>query len=180
MIAIFSRKKICEDKLANILVNSLLKLSDEGFSEIAATINEDPSFISPPNVSSTLDREFLLIVVTGNLKQLQKRLANGQDQRVRSLVISKLADVFNIPDLQLESQISELSGFMKRVNHPSKNTLYAMNKALFYKYDLNGYQDDYFKNMNSPNPLFLSRINDLMQFFLWDWDKFFADHKVTH
>lgn len=180
MIAIFSRKKIGEDKLANVLVNSLLELTDKGFAEIAATINEDPSFVSPPSVSANNDHQFLLIIVASNLKMLQKRLANGQDARVRSLVISKLADILNLPSVQLDSQLSELSGFMKRVNHPSKNTLYAMNKALFYKYDLNSLQDDYFKNMNAPNPLFLNRINDLMRFFLWDWDKFLEEYKITH
>ena len=35
MLAIFSKKKISEDKLANVLVNSFLELSEKGFGDIA-------------------------------------------------------------------------------------------------------------------------------------------------
>ena len=178
MLAIFSKKKISEDKLANVLVNSFLELSEKGFGDIADSINEDPSFIRHPNVSPENDRNFLLIVVAGNLIQLKSYLDSGHDKRVRTLIINKMADVFGMPSPQLESQLAELTGFMKRVNHPSKNTLYAMNKALFFKYELNAFQDDYFKNMNAPNPLFLNRVNDIMRYFLWDWNAFLEDYKI--
>lgn len=180
MLAIFSRKKIREDKLANVLVNSFLEMTEKGFAEIADTINEDQSFVTPPKVNAADHLPFLKIILAGNLDLLKKYLPSGQDKRVRSLVVAKMSEVLETPRAQFESQIAELSGFMKRVNHPSKNTLYAMNKALFYKYELNGHQDDYFKNMNAPNPLFLNRINDLTRYFVWDWSAFLEDYKITN
>jgi hypothetical protein len=53
-----------------------------------------------------------------------------------------------------------------------------MSKALFFKYNLNEFQDVYFKNMQAPNPLFLKRMEDLFYYFIWDWDVFFKKYKV--
>jgi len=64
------------------------------------------------------------------------------------------------------------------VNHPSKNTLYGMSKAVFHKFHLNDYQESYFKNMRTPNPLFLKRMDDVLNNFLWDWEEFFKRHKL--
>jgi hypothetical protein len=40
---------------------------------------------------------------------------------------------------------------------------------VFFKYELGQYQEDYFKNMNSPNPLFLKRLDEAMKLFLFNW-----------
>ena len=53
-----------------------------------------------------------------------------------------------------------------------------MSKAMFYKYKLNDCQDDYFKNMDSPNPLFLKRMDEIMKNFLWNWEAFFKRYKI--
>ena len=68
---------------------------------------------------------------------------------------------------------------MNRVNHPSKNMLYAMSKAMFYKYELNDHQVEYFRNLNTPNPIFLKNLDDVMSNFLWDWDAFEEKYKVV-
>ncbi|NBN99415.1 MAG: hypothetical protein EBV19_09305, partial [Flavobacteriia bacterium] len=60
---------------------------------------------------------------------------------------------------------------------PSKTTLYAMSKAVFHKYELNQFQDDYFKRMNAPNPVFLKRLDDLLNNFLWNWETFFKKYR---
>ena len=38
--------------------------------------------------------------------------------------------------------------------------IYGMSKAVFHKYGLNEYQDEYFRRMQAPNPLFLKRMDD--------------------
>jgi len=68
---------------------------------------------------------------------------------------------------------------MSRINTPSKNTLYAMSKAVFFKYNLNAYQQDYFKIMQTPNPLFLKRMDEIMANFLFDWESFTDKFKVV-
>jgi hypothetical protein len=77
-----------------------------------------------------------------------------------------------------EMKVREYQKFMQRINHPSKNMVYAMSKAVFQKYELNDFQDEYFKRLQSPNPLFLKRMDQVMINFLWDWDSFFKKYKI--
>jgi hypothetical protein len=67
---------------------------------------------------------------------------------------------------------------MAHVNFPSKNILYSMSKAVFFKYELNQYQDEYFRSMNTPNPIFLKSLDEVMRNFIWDWEAFCDKYKV--
>ena len=60
---------------------------------------------------------------------------------------------------------------MNRMNMPSKNVHYAMSKAVFDRYKLNQFQEEYFRNLNTPNPIFLKRTDDIMENFIWDWQE---------
>ena len=85
---------------------------------------------------------------------------------------------FNKNHTEFSLFVKEYKSYISRVNHPSKNVVKGMSKALFFKYNLNEYQDVYFKNMQAPNPLFLKRMEDLFYYFIWDWDVFFKNYKV--
>jgi hypothetical protein len=74
--------------------------------------------------------------------------------------------------------IREYQSFITRVNHPSKNWIYGMSKAIFDKYTLYNFQDEYFKRMQAPNPLFLKRMDEVVENFVWDWDAFFKKYKL--
>jgi hypothetical protein len=54
-----------------------------------------------------------------------------------------------------------------------------MSKAIFHKYKLNDFQDEYFKRMQAPNPLFLKRMDEVMSNFIWNWDAFFKKYKLS-
>lgn len=166
---IFGKKKLKEDKLANIFVNSVLQTVDECFSDIVGIINESPEFVQPPNIESDNDSKFLLIVISANLKEIPKHLEAHQDNRMINLIITKLCGVFDVNFDKLEGILREYQSYLSRVNHPSNNNLYAISKAVFFKYELGQYQEDYFKNMNSPNPLFLKRLDEAMKLFLFNW-----------
>ncbi len=75
--------------------------------------------------------------------------------------------------------IEARQSFISRVNHPSKKTLYGMSKAVFHKYDLNPYQQNYFKSLNTPNPIFLKRLDEVMKNFVWGWDEVLEKYKIT-
>ena len=45
---LFGKKKITEDRLANVFVNALLELVDQGFPDVAAELNEAPDLSGPP------------------------------------------------------------------------------------------------------------------------------------
>lgn len=179
MLSLLTKKKITEDKTATVFVNFLLTLADEGFPEIASFFNEDPEFSTHPSVSSNDSGEFLLIVFAGNLKFLADRYPDYQGARLNELILSKLSQAMGYDKITLKKTISDYQSFMNRVNHPSKNTHYAMSKAIFHKYNLNPFQADYFRNMNTPNPIFLKRLDEVVAQFIWDWEAFIKKYKMV-
>ena len=82
-------------------------------------------------------------------------------------------------EADFEKLVRDYQSFITRVNHPSKNMVFGMSKAMFHKYGLNEFQDDYFKRMQAPNPLFLKRLDEVMANFIWDWDVFFKKYKLS-
>ncbi|NQX96305.1 MAG: hypothetical protein HRT73_00270 [Flavobacteriales bacterium] len=178
MFKIFGKKKIKEDVVANIFVNSILNTIDEGFSEIVGIINDAPEFITSPSVSTADDNSFTLIVFAANLHYIPEYLHNSKDDRITNLIYSKLSNVFDCDQEKLERVIKDYQCYLMKVNHPSKNMHYAISKGIFGKYNLNNYQDEYFKNMKSPNPMFLKRLDEAMDNFIWNWDTFKQKNQI--
>jgi len=179
MFKIFGKKKIKEDVVANIFVNSILNTIDNGFPEIVGIINDAPEFINSPNISLENDDSFTLIVFAANISYIPQYLNDSKDDRITNLIFSKLSNVFDVNQERLESVIKDYQCYLNKVNHPSKNMLYAMSKAIFGKYELNDYQDEYFKNMKSPNPMFLKRLDEAMDNFVWNWDAFNQKYLIS-
>ena len=179
MLGRLIKRKLDTDKMANVFVNSLFEATEKGFEDVRYMINEDSAFIENPGVSDTALDKFLLIIVVGNLRFLEDHFEADEAREVHQLIIEKLAAVYDMPSSNFEQLIKEYDQFISRVNHPSKNTLYGMSKAVFHKFDLNRYQESYFKNMRTPNPLFLKRMDEILINFLWDWEAFFNRHKVN-
>jgi len=178
MFKIFGKKKIKENVVANIFVNSILNTIDNGFSEIAGIINDSPEFILSPNISITDDNAFTLVIIAANLDFLPEHIHDAKEDHVTSLIFSKLSNVFDCDQEKLEATIAAYQSYLKKKNHPSKNMHYAISKAIFWKYNLNQYQDEYFKNMRSPNPMFLKRLNEATYNFIWNWDAFTNKYQI--
>ena len=179
MIAIFGKKKLTENKVANIIVNTTIETVEKGWPEVAGFINDSPEFIRNPNVDSEDYGKFLLIVIAGNFDYIPKNFTEGHDREIIQKSVEKFADVFGLPTPKLASKVKEYRSFMSRVNMPSKNTLYGMSKAVFHKYGLNAYQEDYFKSLNTPNPIFLKNMDEVMRCFLWDFEAFNDKFKIV-
>lgn len=181
MIAtLFGRKKMAEEKLANVFVNAILELSAEGFPMVAAELNESPEFSVRPRIETEDDGLFARIILAGNLMEVPRYLESGRDRRVFSLAISKFGQATDQRCSDLELEVLALQQFMERANQPSKNTVYAMSKAVFHKYDLFRYQDAYFRGLKAPNPIVLKRLNQLMGYFLWNWEEFMTEYRITN
>lgn len=176
---IFGKRRISEDKLANIFVNAVLRLTEQGYPIIVAELEEACEFVSRPVFGPGDDELFAQILFAGNLMEAPKHLAAGQDQRLGHHACSKFAPLMDTSAAELEKETIALQQFMSRINHPSKNTVYAMSKAIFHKYDLFRHQDPYFRELKAPNPIVLGRINKLMAYCLWDWAELLEDMKVT-
>ncbi len=179
MLQLFGKKKLNTERVAHHLVNAILNSVDEGFDSIAEYIAYCPEFVTTPPISKSDSGKFLMIVIAGNFSVLPRYFTNGQDQEIMAEAIKKLAPVFDLSEGQFIAVVNEYKDMMSRVNAPSKNTLYAMSKGVFHKYNLNEYQQDYFKMMQTPNPLFLKKMDEIMSNFLFNWESFNDKFKVV-
>lgn len=178
MFSTLIKKRLSDNQVANIFINSIFDSVDKGFPVIARMINDDPAFVLSPNISENNNGEFALIVVVGNLSFLESTFDAEQADRIENLIFDKLSRIYEMENLEFKSLVKEYKKFIMRVNHPSKNWIYGMSKALFYKYNLNDYQDMYFKRMQAPNPLFLKRMDEIIGHFIWNWDAFFKKYRL--
>ncbi len=180
MIAtLFGKKKITEEKLANVFVNTLLEMSSDGFPTIVAEVNEAPEFDLPPGMSAEDDERFLLIVLAANLTEMQREMEAGLDKRLFSLSISKFAQALGLGCTETETRVKALQSRMERMNHPSKNTVLAMGRALFAEYNLYAFQDNYFRELKAPNPIVLKRLNSLFGYFLFNWTEVNEQYRIA-
>lgn len=178
MLGSLIKRKLSDNQVANIFVNALFEVVDKGFKEVASLINEDPAFVTSPNIREDQDGEFAMIVIVGNLSFLESTFEPEQAHAVEKLIFEKLAKIYDMPVSAFTQLIREYQQFIARKNHPSKNMIYGMSKAIYYKYELNDFQDEYFRRMQAPNPLFLKRMDEVVSSFIWDWDVFFKKYKM--
>ena len=179
LATLFGKKKLTEDKASNIFVNNLIYVVENNFADVVANIKSDGEFIKTPVISESDSDKFLMIVLAGNLNYLSRYLSNSEEVMLRGKIIEKFAIVFGLTFDEMNKIVDEFSEFIYRVNHPSRNTLYGMSKAVFYKYKLGQYQEEYFSQLNAPSPILLKRMDTIMENFLWDWDAFFDKYKFT-
>jgi hypothetical protein len=179
MFTIFKKKKLTEDQLANFFVNSILRLVDEGFGDVAEIINNDPEFLSKPHIAREDSDRFLLVVIAGNLKLMSTQFDAVKDVRLTERIYRKFAQVLSVEPAVLKETVAKYQSWMSRINHPSKNTRYAMSKGVFFKYDLNRFQTDYFRNMNTPNPIFLKRLDEIISQFIFNWEEIKDKYRVV-
>jgi hypothetical protein len=178
MLGFAVRKRIDQDKLANIFVNSLIEVVENGFEDITEMIIEDSSFVSEPIIPQNARNQFLLIVTVGNLEFLRESFGAFEVDEIENTIIKKFANVYDMSINDFSRLLEKTNDYMTHHNFPSKNILYGMSKAVFHKCDLNQYQESYFKSMNTPNPLFLKRLDELIINFMWEWDVFLRKFKL--
>ncbi|MFY7991091.1 MAG: hypothetical protein ACOVO3_10165 [Fluviicola sp.] len=172
------KKKLSDNQLANVFLNGIFEVVDNGFGEIADLINDDPAFVVSPNLEKTANGQFTMIVIAANISSLENTFEADQAVRIEQLIFEKVGQMMGSNKEEAEETVRSYQKFMQRINHPSKNMIYAMSKAVFHKYELNDFQDEYFKRLQAPNPLFLKRMDQVVVNFLWDWDAFFKKYRI--
>lgn len=176
---LLGKKKLTEEAVSELMVNSILNAVATNFPQVSGLMNDDIDFVLKPEISENDGYQFLLIVLTGNICFIPKFFESGKDKRIIEHVISHASEVLGYEKRLFAKDISECKKMMSRINYPSKNTIYAMSKALFYRYDLNEFQEKYFKTLRSPNPKFLKRMDDVVKLFIFNWAYFMEKHKVA-
>lgn len=178
MLGTLLKKRLSDNQLANVFLNGIFEIVDNGFVEVVDLINEDLAFVSSPSIPVDRNGEFTMIVVVANISTLETTFETVQANRIERIIFEQLGSLMGVSANDAEAKVREYQKFMQRINHPSKNMIYAMSKAVFQKYNLNDFQDEYFRRLQSPNPLFLKRMDQVMINFLWDWDSFFKKYKI--
>ena len=178
MLGFAIRKRIDEDKLANIFVNSLVEIVENGFEDVVEMIKDDSAFVTEPTIEKNAQNQFLLIVTVGNLEYLKQSFDAYDVEGIESKIIEKFALIYDLSPNKFKQLIDDTEEYISQCNFPSKNILYGMSKAVFFKCKLNQHQESYFKSMITPNPLFLKRLDELIINFMWDWDVFLKKYKL--
>jgi len=178
MLGTLLKKRLSDTQLANVFLNGIFEIVDNGFVEVVDLINEDLAFVSSPSIPVERNGQFTMIVVVANISSLETTFETVQANRIEKIIFEQMGSLMGVSAVDAEAKVREYQKFMQRINHPSKNMVYAMSKAVFQKYDLNDFQDEYFKRLQTPNPLFLKRMDQVMVNFLWDWDSFFKKYKI--
>lgn len=178
MFGTIIKKKLSSDQFANIFINVIFSSTEEGFKYISEMINADPAFVTCPNIMENEVTYFQMIILAYNLEVLDNYFEPNQIADVKTEIFGRLSKIFNIEGVKVKEAIKHYSDYIKRVNHPSKKLFYGLSKAIFFKYKLSEYQEEYFKRLQAPNPLFLKRLDNITSNFVWDWDNFLKKYRI--
>ncbi|MEC8662489.1 MAG: hypothetical protein VXY03_01290 [Bacteroidota bacterium] len=179
LLSWLSRKKLTDEQVANIFVNTSFDTVEQGWPQVAAFLNAAPEFDTPPQLDPENYGKFLMIVVSANLGLIPKHFDPGVDRAIIQRCCAKFGFALGLPPDTFARKVKEFRAFMKDINRPSKNTLTAMTRAVCYKYDVIAHQEPYFRDMNVPNPILQKNLREVMEHFLWDWEEFVDQYKVV-
>lgn len=174
-----SKGKLTDEQVANIFVNTSFETVEVGWPQVASLINLMPEFEKAPELDSEDYGKFLMIVVAANLSHIPHHFDHGVDRAIIRRCIAKFSLALGVSKEKFASKVKEYRSFMKKINHPSKNTTRAMTMAIIYKYDLIACQDKYFRDMNVPNPIIQQALKEVMSNFLWDMEDISDKYKIN-
>lgn len=174
-----SKRKLSEEQVAQVFVQTTFDTIENGWPEIAGFLNESSGFEQPPNLDPEDYGRFLMIVVAANIQLIPRYFDSGIDRQIIERIFSKFALALEIPPEVFSKKVKHYKEFTKQINHPSKNLVTGMTRAVFYKYHLNQFQEPYFRDMNSPNPNTQRELKELITHFLWDWPAFTDTYRVV-
>lgn len=174
-----AKRKLSEEQVANVFVETTFETVENGWPEVAAFLNEAKGFTRSPQLDPEDYGRFLMIIVAGNLQLIPKHFDAGVDRLIIQRICSKFARQLDLSPETFTHKVKQYRSFMKQINHPSKNIVLAMTRAVFYKYHLNQYQAPYFRDMNTPEPNIQRELQKLMSHFLWDWEAFNDSYRVV-
>ena len=178
MFSFLTKKRISTAEVARAYCNTIVGAVEEGFDDIAELINNDPEFVDKPQLTQADFKDFLMVIIAGNFNLISTKVKNEEDLALKEEILLEYGEIFNLESNKIIGLIDTQISFIKRVNFPSKNILYGMSKAVFHKYKLSGFQEDYFKEVNNPNPLLLKRLDGIIENFIWDWDDYLKKYRL--
>ena len=178
LATLFGKKRLTDKQVADMIVGSIVNSVDTSFCDVADFINEAPEFVSSPNVPHNHSDKFLLIVLAANVTRITKHFSTEEEHVLRRNITNSFAEMYGITPAELSKHLDDNIHLLYRVKERSSNIVYAMSKSVFHKYKLGSYQEKYFKEMNTPNPVFLRRMDQVMKNYLFNWEAFLDKYKM--
>lgn len=178
MLGLFGKKKIKADELAPNYVHALYEVADQGFEEIAGYINEEKEFEHSPKLSDEENEWFLYIVYAGNLIYLDDFFDKKQADELSLVFMKEISHSIGKDPETAMSILTDYESFLRGLLGQPKNLVKAMSLAIFHKYDLNKYQKEHFQKLNAPSPIVLKELNEMIEYFLWNWQDYLNKYKV--
>ena len=181
MLGLFGKKRVKEEQVAAVFVSNINQIAINSFPLIADYLNNVCELKSSPTIRPSQVEWFLYIVLAANLENIDRVLSVEQATRLRVLIIDEfLESLEGVKKDDVEDNIENFSFFMKSLSKKCDDSLPKMiATALFYKYGLNDYQDEHFKQMNQPNPIIIKAICEFSADFLWNWDDLLEKYKMV-
>jgi len=175
---LFVKKKISQKQLAYNFVHHTLNTVDATYNDFLDAIYNDAELVKYPNLNYKDPSKLCFIIIAGNIKFFERILSSYEEKSLVNSITEQMAEAFDMEFPEMQNKLDEYASFISRVNHPSKNILYGMSKAIFFKFKLGQYQEEYFAQLNTPNPIFLKKIDILMENYVWDWKSIFEKTKL--
>lgn len=179
MLKLFGKKRIKASELAPKYAASIYEVAAVGFTEIAGYLNEEKEFSKSPNISEAENEWFLYIVFAGNLIHKDAYFDKDKGEEFSRMVAAEVVKMIG-KDPEIADQILyEYETFLRKLFGQTKSLVKSISLAIFHKYDLNKYQTEHFQKLNSPNPIVMKELNEMVEFFLWNWEDYLTKYKIV-
>ena len=93
------------------------------------------------------------IIIAGNMKFFERILSSHEENAVCNSIIKEMSMVFEMDFNEMKEKLENYILYFKG-KPPIKKHIIRMSKSVFFKFKLGKYQDDYFAQLNTPNPIF--------------------------
>ena len=112
LLSWLSKKKLTDEQVANIFVNTSFETVESGWPQVAEFLNTSPEFETPPQLSEEDYGKFLMIVVAANLSLIPKHFDNGIDRAIIQRCCAKFGFALGLPPDSFSRKIKEFRSFM--------------------------------------------------------------------
>ncbi len=173
------RKKIKVEEAIDLYVSVLNEVIENGFIEIKDFINNNNNLESNPDIKDEDVKWFRMIILLGNLNLLGQNFESQEAIDIRVLILDRILSLIDKNlDLAME-QFLHYEDYFKQLLSENEDVPKTMAIAIFEKYNINDYQGDLFKRKNTPNPVFLHELKNLLRHFIWNWEDYLKKYKIN-
>lgn len=179
MFGFLKRNKVSRDKLVQIYTDNLFDVIERGFPEVAEFINTEKQFEKSPQIGQADFEWFSYIIYGGNMLNLYQYFDEEEADDLKYKIIAEVAERYTKRDrVVAEDMILEYEKFLTDIQRKTSDVSKTISLALFYKFQLNDYQNEHFQKINTPNPVFFKELNEMMELFIWNWPEFLNKYKI--